>query len=184
MARVICIIGHFWEFLGIPRKLRKRKNSEGATKCKNNKEIVKWIKVYKATRCIIRHGLELLWFQLTIGSYVSVCLSRYEACRKFGEHERCVRCTLMTSANKSLWEKKNWKCYKTIGSYISCTFIQIWSTWKVWRAFKKLELLEAMPMANFFPQRDLFADVMSVHNRNMKHAHAVEFDYTNLLAML
>ena len=32
--------------------------------------------------------------------------------------------------------------------------------------------------------RDLFADIMSVHNRNMKHAHAIEFDYTNLLAML
>ena len=32
--------------------------------------------------------------------------------------------------------------------------------------------------------RDLFADVMSVHNRNMKHAHAIEFDLTNLLAML
>ena len=28
----------------------------------------------------------------------------------------------------------------------------------------------------FFFSRDLFADVMSVHNRNMKHAHAVEFD--------
>ena len=28
---------------------------------------------------------------------------------------------------------------------------------------------------------DLFADVMSMHNRNMKHAHAMEFDYTNLL---
>ena len=28
---------------------------------------------------------------LTIGSYVSVRLSRYEARGKFGEHERCVR---------------------------------------------------------------------------------------------
>ena len=28
----------------------------------------------------------------------------------------------------------------------------------------------------FFLSRDLFADVMSVHTRNMKHAHAVEFD--------
>ena len=27
-----------------------------------------------------------------------------------------------------------------------------------------------------FLSRDLFADVMSVHNRNMKHAHAIEFD--------
>ena len=24
--------------------------------------------------------------------------------------------------------------------------------------------------------KDLFADVMSVHNRNMKHARAIEFD--------
>ena len=29
---------------------------------------------------------------------------------------------------------------------------------------------------NFFFSRDLFADVMSVHNRKMKHAHAIEFD--------
>ena len=36
----------------------------------------------------------------------------------------------------------------------------------------------------FFFSRDLFADVMSVHNRNMKHARAIEFDYTNVLAML
>ena len=38
------------------------------------------------------------------------------------------------------------------------------------------------PVENCFSSRDLFADVMSVHN--MKHAHAIEFDYTNLLAML
>ena len=31
-------------------------------------------------------------------------------------------------------------------------------------------------MENFFFSRDLFADVMSVHNRNMKHARAIEFD--------
>ena len=30
------------------------------------------------------------------------------------------------------------------------------------------------PMEIFFFLRDLFADVM--HNRNMKHAHAIEFD--------
>ena len=59
-------------------------------------------------------------------------------------------CTLTTSANKSLLQKNfpsGWKCYKTIGSYISCTFIEIWSTWEVWRALKKLELLLAMPWA-------------------------------------
>ena len=30
----------------------------------------------------------------------------------------------------------------------------------------------------------MFADVLSVHNRNMKHARAIELDETNLLAML
>ena len=59
-------------------------------------------------------------------------------------------CMLMTSANKSL-KKKNFpsgcECYKTIGSYVSCAFIKIWSTWEVWRALKKLELLLATPWA-------------------------------------
>ena len=36
---------------------------ESTTKGKNNKEIVKYIKVHKATRRIIRHGLVLLWFK-------------------------------------------------------------------------------------------------------------------------
>ena len=31
---------------------------------------------------------------------------------------------------------------------------------------------------------DLCADIMNVHNRNMKHARTIEFDDTNLLAML
>ena len=35
-----------------------------------------------------------------------------------------------------------------------------------------------------FSRGVLFADVMSVHNRNMKHARAIEFDYTNLLAVI
>ena len=36
----------------------------------------------------------------------------------------------------------------------------------------------------FFFAMDLFADVMSMHNRNAKHTRAIEFDYTNLLPML
>ena len=39
------------------------------------------------------------------------------------------------------FKPSGWKCYKTIGSYVSCAFIEIWSTWEVWRALKKLELL-------------------------------------------
>ena len=39
-------------------------------------------------------------------------------------------------------------------------------------------------MENFFFSRDLSADVMSMHNRNMKYTCAIEFDYTNLLAVI
>ena len=39
------------------------------------------------------------------------------------------------------------------------------------------------PMDIFFPPRGIFF-VISVHNRYVKHARAIEFDYTNLLAML
>ena len=38
------------------------------------------------------------------------------------------------------------------------------------------------PDRKFVFSRDLFADIMSVHNRNMKYTRAIEFDYTNLLA--
>ena len=42
--------------------------------------------------------------QLTIGSYVSVRPSRYEACRKFGEHKRCVRVAQgVAMSNSSFW---------------------------------------------------------------------------------
>ena len=47
------------------------------------------------------------------------------------------------------FKPSGWKCYKTIGSYVSCAFIEIWSTWEVWRALKKLELLSATPRATF-----------------------------------
>ena len=40
------------------------------------------------------------------------------------------------------------------------------------------------PMENFFFSRDLFADIMSMHNRNMKYTCAIKFDDTNLQAML
>ena len=33
--------------------------------------------------------------------------------------------------------KYKYKCYKTIGLYVSCAYIKIWSTWEVWRALKK-----------------------------------------------
>ena len=93
--------------------------------------------------------------KLTIGSYVSVRSSRYEARGKFGEHERCVRVARGVAESNSSFLSMNQLFYNIFN-----------------------------PMEIFFFSRDLFADVMSVHNRNMKHARAVEFDQTNLLAML
>ena len=85
------------------------------------------------------------------------CKPFYNIARKFVFSNSIARayfisllCTLMTSTNKSLEEKNfpsGWKCYKTIGSYVTCAFIKIWSTWEVWRALKKLELLSATPRA-------------------------------------
>ena len=43
---------------------------------------VQWQVIYYDTLAVL---------QLTIGSYISMHSSRYEACRKFGEHERSVR---------------------------------------------------------------------------------------------
>ena len=45
-----------------------------------------------------------------------------------------------------------------------------------------LRLIEYMPVSFF--SRHLFADVIRLHNENMKQARAIEFNYTNLLAML
>ena len=46
------------------------------------------------------------------------------------------------------WEKNFHRVENvTIGSYVSCAFIEIWSTREVWRALKKLELLSATPRA-------------------------------------
>ena len=87
-----------------------------------------------------------LILELTIGSYISVCSSRYEACRKFWVHKRCVR---VARGVADVWT--------------DC-FITFSSQWKI------------------FFLRDLLADVMSMHNRNMKHACTIEFDWTNLLA--
>ena len=42
--------------------------------------------------------------------------------------------------------------------------------------YEPLVLQQFQPDGNFFFSRDLFADVMSVHNKNMKHARAFEFD--------
>ena len=55
-------------------------------------------------------------------------------------------------------------------------FISRWTnSWRMNQLFYNI----FDPLDNFFFSRDLFADVMGVHNRNMKHVLAIEFDYTN-----
>ena len=108
-------------------------------------------------------------------------------------------CMLMTSANTSL-KKKNfplgWKCYKTIGSYISCVFIEIWSTWEVWRVLKKLELLLAMPRATLMhlscSPNFLHASYLDEHtlmyepivNSNMSSANSSIWKWMKLTAQM
>ena len=50
--------------------------------------------------------------------------------------------------------------------------------------YEPIVLKHFQPNGKLFLARDTFANVMSELNRNMKHAHAIEFDETNLLAML
>ena len=57
--------------------------------------------------------------------------------------------------------------YKIIGSYVICMNQLCYNIFN--------------PMENFFSGRIC---LLSVHNRNMKHARAIEFGSTNLLAML
>ena len=59
------------------------------------------------------------------------------------------------------------KCYKTIGSYVSCAFIEIWSTWEVWRALKKLEHLSCspnFPRASYLDERTLTYEPIVKYN--------------------
>ena len=65
-------------------------------------------------------------------------------------------------------------------SKIPACFISRWTHADVWTNC----FITFSTRWKIFFSRDLFADVLSVHNRNMKHARAIEFDKTNLLAML
>ena len=109
---------------------------------------------------------------LTIGSYVSMRSLRYEARGKFGEHERCI------------WVA--WGVAESNSSFLSAlqTSLVLHISMNAQLTYESIVLLHFQFNGKFFFSRDLFADVMSMHNRNMKHAHAIEFDWTNLLAML
>ena len=109
--------------------------------------------------------------KLTIGSYVSMHSSRYEAHRKFGEHERCIRIAQGIAERNSSF----------LNALQTSHFISWWThSWHMNQLFYNI----FNPMENCFFSRDLIADIMSVHSGNMKPTHAIEFDYTNLLAML
>ena len=102
--------------------------------------------------------------------------------------------------SKHIPQKKNfplgWKCYKTIGSYISCVFIEIWSTWEVWRVLKKLELLLAMPWATLMhlscSPNFLHASYLDEHtlmyepivNSNMSSANSSIWKWMKLTAQM
>ena len=104
-------------------------------------------------RCLV---CSIAVYFLTIGSYVSVCSSRYEAHGKFGEHERCARVARGVA-------KSNF-------SFLS--------------ALQTSQVLHISMNTQLMYEPIVHGKIMSVHNRNMKHAHIIEFDLTNLLAML
>ena len=102
-----------------------------------------------------------IW-HLTIGSYVSVHSLRYEVCGKFGEHERCVRVA--------------WGAAESNSSFLSAlqTSQVLHISMNAQLTYEPIVLLHFQRKSFFL--RDLFANVMSVHNRNVKHAHTIEFD--------
>ena len=96
--------------------------------------------------------------------------------------------------SKQIPREKNfpsgWKCYKTIGSYVSCAFIEIWSTWEVWRALKKLGLLSATPRATLthlscspnFPRASYLDERTLTYKPIVNYNIASKFVYSNLIA--
>ena len=90
--------------------------------------------------------------------------SRYEAHGKFGEHERCVRVAQGVAESNS--------------SFLSAlqTSQVLHISMNTQMTYEPIVLKHFQPDGKFFFSRDLFADVMSVHNRNIKHTCTIEFD--------
>ena len=96
------------------------------------------------------HGEKKLLLCLTIDSYVSVRSSRYEARGKFGEHERYVRVARGVAESNSSFLS----AFQT-SQFPRSVFITLSTRWKI-----------------FF----LEGFVCWRHNKNMKHARAIEFE--------
>ena len=93
-----------------------------------------------------------------------MCSSRYEERGKFGEHERCIRVARdVALSNSSFLGALQTSCVLHISMNAPMTY-------------EPIVLQHFQPDGKFFFLRDSFADIMSVHNRNMKHACAIEFD--------
>ena len=98
--------------------------------------------------------------------------------------------------SKQIPREKNfpseWKCYKTIGSCISCAFVEIWSTWEVWRALKKLELLSATPPATLthlscspnFPCASYLDERMLTYEPIGKYIQHVRYEWFRMRIMI
>ena len=124
---------------------------------------------------------------LTIGLWISVRSSRYEARGKFGEHERCVRVArvaclfsfllffgLFRALKTPIPKKKFSRSSSSVGLLVAMfSLIFCWS----FPTFLSAKCRRTVTRGENFFSRHLLADVM-------KHARAIEFDYSNLLAML
>ena len=89
--------------------------------------------------------------------------SRYEARGKFGKHERCVRVARGVAESNSSFSS----------AFQTSQVLHI--SMNAQLTYEPIVLQHFQHDGKFFSSRDLFADVMSAHNWNMKHARAIEF---------
>ena len=92
-----------------------------------------------------------------------MCSLRYEAHKKFGEHERCIRVARgIAESNSSFLSAPQTSQVLHILMNAQLTYEPI--------------VLTFQPNGKFYFSRNLLADIMSMHNRNMKHARTIGFD--------
>ena len=99
----------------------------------------------------------ILSSHLTIGSYVSVRSSRYEALGKLGEHERCIIVA--------------WGVAKSNSSFLSAlqTSQVLHILMNTQLTYEPIVLKHFKPDGKFFFSRDLFADITSVHEACLRN---------------
>ena len=90
--------------------------------------------------------------------------SRYEARGKFGEHDGCVRVARGVAKSNS----------RFLSATQTSQVLHISTNAQLMH--EPIVLVHFQPDGKFFFLEGFVCDVMSVHNRNMKHARAIEFD--------